>query len=173
MNDKEKQIEEMAQTMCEFSHSSGKCDCVNSFAPNCTWKNMATSVYNAGYRKLPEDSVVLTREEYERLNKKIYDFGMEIELNLNQIASLEREVDHFKSHCDFMEDKKDEWLAKYEKVCKQLTQVCKKTVEKILKLLDNMYVKEDDRHYWREHNNDCIDKCKAKISKQFGVHIKE
>ena len=31
-------------------------------------------------------------EDNLKLNKKIYDFGMEIELNINQIKSLEREV---------------------------------------------------------------------------------
>ena len=64
-------IEVIAQTMCKFSHSSGKCDCGNRFAPNCTWKDMATSVYNAGYRKIPEDSVVLSKEEYNKLKAEI------------------------------------------------------------------------------------------------------
>ena len=68
---KAKAIEEMAQTICEFAHSTGRCDCVNNFAPNCTWKDMATSVYNAGYRKIT-DSVVLSKEEYEKL-KSLYD----------------------------------------------------------------------------------------------------
>lgn len=78
---KAKSIEEMAQTICEFAHSTGKCDCVNSFAPNCTWKDMATSVYNAGYRKIT-DSVVLSREEICELKcqaeedfSKVYDLG--------------------------------------------------------------------------------------------------
>lgn len=33
---------------------------------------LAEALYNAGYRKLPEDSVVLSREEYEKL-KSLYD----------------------------------------------------------------------------------------------------
>lgn len=39
-------------------------------------------------------------EENSRLNKKIYDFGMEIELNINQITSLERENKQLQKQVD-------------------------------------------------------------------------
>ena len=32
-----------------------------------------------------------------------------------------------------------------------------------IRLLNNSYVHEDDRHNWRDHNNDCIDKLIAKF----------
>lgn len=63
MKDKEKQIEEMAEIMCSPCPDGKECsgtwcykrvlDCANEF-------------YEQGYRKLPEDSVVLSREEYEK-----------------------------------------------------------------------------------------------------------
>ena len=34
-------------------------------------QEIAEALYNAGYRKLPEDSVVLSREEYERLKLEL------------------------------------------------------------------------------------------------------
>ena len=32
---------------------------------------VAEALYNAGYRKLPEDSVVLSKEEYKRITKEL------------------------------------------------------------------------------------------------------
>lgn len=28
----------------------------------------------------------------------------------------------------------------------------------VLEMLNNSYVREDNKHYWRDHNNDCIDR---------------
>ena len=71
---KEKQIEEMAKVLCEYCHDiceEKECPyseheesmrlCYNSQL------EIAIKLHNAGYRKLPKDSVVLTREEYEKL----------------------------------------------------------------------------------------------------------
>ena len=40
----------------------------NGYTPLCTY-DISKALYNAGYRKLPEDSVVLSREEHEILVK--------------------------------------------------------------------------------------------------------
>ena len=54
---KEKQIEEISKILDLYSgsHSYNKA------------YNIANALYLMGYRKLPEDSVVLSREEYEAL----------------------------------------------------------------------------------------------------------
>ena len=70
--DKQKQIEEMAKDICSPCHKGklGLCDpkegCV-------VWQYAKNAVEN-GYRKIPEGAVVLTREEYEKLDivKKMY-----------------------------------------------------------------------------------------------------
>lgn len=54
-----KQIEEMAQII----NGSTELDTVAYY--RCM--NIAKTIYNAGYRKLPEDSVVLSSEEFEKL----------------------------------------------------------------------------------------------------------
>ena len=59
MKDKEKQIEEMASDM---DYSCTKRDLYPDDA-----KEIAKVLYLLGYRKLPEDSVVLSREGYEKL----------------------------------------------------------------------------------------------------------
>ena len=59
MKDKEKQIEEMARDM---DYGCTKRDLYPSDA-----KEIAKALYLIGYRKLPKYSVVLSREEYEKL----------------------------------------------------------------------------------------------------------
>ena len=64
------QIEEMAVIGCArtpHAHTTEEC-------PKCGFKNgrcnayrHAEALYNAGYRKIPKDSVVLSREEQERI----------------------------------------------------------------------------------------------------------
>lgn len=65
MNDKEKQIEEMAKVV---SVNCGECyTCEFNTMPNCIDYLVANELYNAGYRKIDKGSVVLTEEEYEAL----------------------------------------------------------------------------------------------------------
>ena len=51
-------------------------------------REIARIYYNAGYRKLPEDSVVLSREEYERLKRvenekdRLYEIKLDLENQL-------------------------------------------------------------------------------------------
>lgn len=59
MEEQKKQIEEIAQII----NGSTELDTIAYY--RCM--NIAKTIYNAGYRKLPEDSVVLSREEYEKL----------------------------------------------------------------------------------------------------------
>ena len=82
MKDKEKQIEEMAKEImkpqdckgyednrgCYFSNGKGCDKCKIERHENA--QIMADHLYNAGYRKLPEDSVVLSKGAYESLSSK-------------------------------------------------------------------------------------------------------
>ena len=63
-NNKQEQIEEMVSIMAASN---------NPFVdvPIEIMPKVAEALYNAGYRKLPEDSVVLSREEYERITKEL------------------------------------------------------------------------------------------------------
>ena len=61
---KQEQIEEMVSIMAASN---------NPFVdvPVEIMPNVVEVIYNAGYRKLPEDSVVLSKEEYERITKEL------------------------------------------------------------------------------------------------------
>ena len=71
MKDKEKQIEEMAKVLIEASCKGYECE-------NCAFIHTLEeaestcfclkNLYNAGYRKIPEGSVVLSKEEWETLH---------------------------------------------------------------------------------------------------------
>ena len=85
MNDNEKQIEEMAREImktqdckgyednrgCYFSNGKGCDKCKIERHENA--QIMADHLYNAGYLKLPEDSVVLKDTEYVKLCRMAYD----------------------------------------------------------------------------------------------------
>ena len=59
--DKQKQIEEMAKTYCQNGFNCGE----NCQTNGCRVYEVCTELYNAGYRKIPEGAVILTKAEYE------------------------------------------------------------------------------------------------------------
>lgn len=73
--EKRKQITEMAKHGCYDGCASGLrkfCDEYDG-KPCKNMVRIASGLYEQGYRKLPEDSVVLTREEYEKLKNESID----------------------------------------------------------------------------------------------------
>lgn len=68
---KQKQIEEIERDIkkaLEFDCSKSKCKtCKHKNEDNCEIPLIADYLIEQGYRKLPKDSVVLTKEEYEVL----------------------------------------------------------------------------------------------------------
>lgn len=64
----QEQIEEMANYYCEYcKKQTGEKFCEHIDDKSCNIFFEAELFYNAGYRKIPEDSIVLSREEYKRL----------------------------------------------------------------------------------------------------------
>lgn len=69
MKEQEKQIKEMAKEIGNTwlvdleGDTKDVCEVLNEVDIN----NIARELYNKNYRKLPEDSVVLSRKEYEKL----------------------------------------------------------------------------------------------------------
>lgn len=155
----EKQIEEMILDMFDYARTlvnikTAKEDSVFINTYKETLKGYAKYLINKNYCKIPEDAVVVPKDEYCYLKD--------------------------------MADRYDPfWFCAFggcEGVCKECIDTCemsifvkerKATVEKCIQLLENMKVNEDGRHEWRDHHNDCIDKCKAKLAKEFEIEIKE
>lgn len=63
--DKEQQIEEIKQVLIKT------CKRCRPFEEDYMQSKYAESLYNAGYRKIPEDAVVLTKVEYESLRQSL------------------------------------------------------------------------------------------------------
>ena len=77
VKDKE-MIEEMAKVNHEKCSFCDTCDnCKYQWHEDCEKIKYATNIYNAGYRKLPKDSVVLSREEYGSKLQDAYYNGVE------------------------------------------------------------------------------------------------
>ena len=66
---KDKEIEEMVNIACEVV----KDDCIIhcNYPPCNQCKNIAEAYYNAGYRKLDDHEIVISKDEYNRLNDTI------------------------------------------------------------------------------------------------------
>ena len=68
MNDKEKQIEEMTKDIQNAVNGCAK-----------YWAELiAKYMFTQGYRKLPEDSVVLSRGELNDIENKCFDNGLDV-----------------------------------------------------------------------------------------------
>ena len=65
--DKQKQIEEMEKVIFERGVALESIDFIDGTEGSDHFKRIAIALYNAGYRKIPENAVVLTREEFETL----------------------------------------------------------------------------------------------------------
>ena len=112
--DKQKQIEEMAKTLCANCRKDGySCSLYSS---DDDWvcaqeRERAEFFYNAGYRKIPENAVVLTKEEFEKYEHR-----------QNQINVL---------------------LLNNELLRKTLAEVRKETAEKFAAMLQSEFREED------------------------------
>lgn len=88
--DKQKQIEEMAR---DFGDKKGyDCRVITDCCKECILRcdcmpySYAEGAYNAGYRKIPENAVVLTREQYEK------DLAIERELGERKASRARKET---------------------------------------------------------------------------------
>lgn len=97
MNDKE-MIEEMAKDLKEEK--------LYALINKTSYMRSAENLYKAGYRKIPENAVVLTREEYEKIffYKELYDETKMREQKLNEFnGNLIMENQTLKDKLDLVE----------------------------------------------------------------------
>ena len=132
--DKQKQIEEMAKVLAV---NCGECyTCKYHGDVNCIDFLGAEELYNAGYRKIPENAVVLKREEYgslvtrPNLHTAIDVFAIRketaekfAELALREIKAISAKSEHLLEDESVYEDSALENVL--EKVKKKITEVCK------------------------------------------------
>lgn len=69
---KKEQIKDMLTIRSKDCGNCEYCSYKSDDTFDCTEHFYAQELYNAGYRKVPDGAVVLTREEYETLRMYIY-----------------------------------------------------------------------------------------------------
>ena len=87
MTDKE-MIEEMARVIFERGVALDGTDFVFGLNGSDHFERIATAIYNAGYRKIPEGSVVLSKEENEELQKGVKTHNYTAMFNASQEARI-------------------------------------------------------------------------------------
>lgn len=154
MNNK-KQIEEMAKCMCSSYESEKGCKtCPINW---CYAQECATMAFCNGYRKIPKDSVVLSREEYEKLKNESID---------KLFADDTFFKEEFKANEEYLRKKANR---DYIKLVKK--QASKETAEYILKEFANIKVNGSSiRDYIVAVK--VVDKI-DKLAEQYGVEIEE
>lgn len=119
--DKQKQIEDMAKII--------SCDCSIKTMSQCEGFDdckacRATDLYNAGYRKIPEKSVVLTREEKQKLLHEMYEQG-KFDGVVKFAQALENRLDSIDTILH--EDNEEEYLSANE-LGELIDEICKEII---------------------------------------------
>ena len=176
MDNKDKIIEEMANIISDCTWVTDEDYCESISCEECHAKRL----YEHGYRKLPEDSVVLSREEYDELinlqRTHAEDFtnamqsyeesktDLKLEYS-NHIKSLEKTIDRQSKDLNSQADRLIDLKAKIE-------QERKETAEKIYYKAEKKAYFKDGGYYDKDRYYLDMEDLKE-ILKQFGVEIKE
>ena len=173
------QIEEMAVIGCARTPQAytieecTKCGFKNG---RCNAYRHAEALYNAGYRKIPEDSIVLSKSEKQKLLKEMYEQGrFDVIADLDKegkVVLTREEKEEYESLIKLLIYDKPMKNRVYEVIKDIKQQTCKKTAEKIFtellkekQLIDLGY---GDGTYEYIDVDDLED-----LAKQYGVEIKE
>lgn len=152
---RQEQIEEMAVIGCvrnPQAHTAEECAKCDFKQGQCNAYRHAEMLYNAGYRKVDKDSVVLTRVDYEML-KSLYDTqkGAIMTSSIGDlpltIGGLRKAVDEI-TRLNRVETELQELNAKYYNEAKdlrrELKQARKETAKEIFQKVVNICRKEED-----------------------------
>ena len=92
---------ELVEEMAQIINGSTELDTIAYY--RCM--KIAKTIYNAGYRKLPEDSVVLSREDYKRLLDNAIRVDNDLSRDaLNIITEQEKEIEQLTRECNQQAD---------------------------------------------------------------------
>ena len=193
---KQEQIEEMAVIGCvrnPQAHTAEECANCDFKQGQCNAYRHAEKLYNAGYRKVDKDSVVLTRVDYEML-KSLYDTqkGAIMTSSIGDlpltVEGLRKAVDEI-TRLNRVETELQELNAKYYNEAKdlrrELKQARKETAKEIFQKVVNICRKEEDFQdgtvntqleplYFGIMNGCAFIRGEVKeLAKQYGVEVEE
>lgn len=130
---KQKIIEEMAKVLEGDCGECYTCKYFEHKGTNCTYLLGAEYLYNAGYRKIPENAVVLTREEFEKhkgFSREEVDEISETAIKNSRKETAEKFAlklaDYFVEHCGSklsISLTLQEWYKMIDEIAKEITEV--------------------------------------------------
>ena len=167
---------EMIEEMAKVIKSANEINCIRTCDTcgyydddsKCISFGQAIALYEQGYRKLPKDSVVLSKEEYEKLKNESID---------KLFADDKFFKEEFKANEEYLQKRANR---DYVKLVKK--QARKETAEKILnevnRIVNKYQIKVNRNDYELFgfiYMVDCGDiaLCLDKLAKQFGVELKD
>ena len=167
MKDKEKQIwQDVANVMCECEDKENFTQKYRTKCRGCGLSSVIRHIVfflnNSDYRKLPDDSVVLSREEYEKLKKFEYRVQSGVCMTQKEWFDFCNE-DSNRRTCLRIEEREKERKETAEKFIKE----CKKY--KVKKFSPVGIDQRDKGVSWIEMPEWKLDE----LAKQLGVEIKE
>ena len=178
---KQEQIEEMAVIGCvrnPQAHTAEECAKCDFKQGQCNAYRHAERLYSAGYRKIQDGTVVLSREEYEML-KSLYDTqkGAIMTSSIGDlpltVEGLRKAVDEI-TRLNRVETELQELNAKYYNEAKdlrrELKQVRKKTAKEILLLLGKGYAETEKTEF---NNLQWYKEFCRELKHRYGVEVEE
>ena len=144
----QKQIEEIAEILCQSKEH-------NCNGEDCKCLKQATDLFDKGARILPKDSVVLSREEWEKLDSV---YKMSPEEYIAYIKENERLKEDIQALLEARFERFN--LIPKEESEKQVDKVSKEKVEKFAEEVNSLL-----------YERDCLREDVKRIAKQFGSEI--
>ena len=116
----DKQIEEMARILCPCSKSS--CDSCIQNGVECIGYREARAFYNAGYRKIPENAVIINKDENPCLSCPVPE-DVQRDVDCSTICGAVRLGIDWQNQCKVL-------VKESKQIIKELKQARKETAEK-------------------------------------------
>lgn len=154
---KREQVEQMAKERSEIKDIMKLLDRCGSLNPTCKTE-VATIIYGNNYRKIPEDSVVLSGEEYEML--------------VNQYKNLEIKYSNL---CDNYRLCKDANETLKQNIIITRKEIAEKFYDKVNENICVFQLENKNQEFIDGYAQAIADICGRldQVAKQFGVEIKE
>ena len=149
--EREKMIEEMTTFLKCCNHLCHECDRAKQLSSvhGCIVFSISKTLYNAGYRKIPDGAVVLTKEKYEKLKNKS-PFAV-IKYDEDKMKEIAKEAAK-NIVLEFTEKGKDK--------------ICKETAKEILNMGEKLY----EMSY---HKSNAMPRLIEWIKVEYGVEVEE
>ena len=164
---KEKQIKEMAIKLQKMIRE------VMNDIEDYSWIDIAKELYKI---MLPEDSVVLSREEYEELNEEIDTFNHLCNEWVKILNKLLKENKELEAENERLKNDNKYFLEMMDMFRKDNTDIRKETTEKILNTDFFIFEIENRSEEYQKGYMQAIRECHSRrdeLAKECGVEIKE